>query len=101
MIKNIFFWGAKYKAGIIHDLIENNKIKEDTKNLFVKYLFDPGLDEAKFKSKAKFSNKKENLEEFLKNSDYFVTCIGNDFGMARYFISKELENKKIKGSNRN
>ena len=35
MIKNIFFWGAKYKAGIIHDLIENNKIKEDTKNLFV------------------------------------------------------------------
>ena len=47
MIKNIFFWGAKYKAGIIHDLIINNKIKEDTKNLFVKYLFDPGLDEGK------------------------------------------------------
>ena len=66
MIKNIFFWGAKYKAGIIYDLIKNNKIKEDTKNLFVKYLFDPGLDEAKFKSKAKFSNKKENLEEFKR-----------------------------------
>ena len=99
MIKNIFFWGAKYKAGIIHDLIKNNKIKEDTKNLFVKYLFDPGLDEAKFKSKAKFSNKKENLEEFFKNSHYFVTCIGNDLGMARYFISKELENNKIKPLN--
>ena len=95
MLKNIFFWGAKYKAGIIYDLIKNNKIKEDTKNLFVKYLFDPGLDEAKFKSKAKFSNKKENLEEFYKNSHYFVACIGNELGMARYYISKELEKKKI------
>ena len=99
MIKNIFFWGAKYKAGIMHDLIENNKIKEDTKNLFIKYLFDPGLEEAKFISKAKFSNKKENLEEFLKNSHYFVTCIGNELGMARYFISKELEKRKIKPLN--
>ncbi len=99
MMKNIFFWGAKYKAGIIHDLIENNKIQEDTKNLFIKYLFDPGLDEAKFTSKAKFSNKKENLEEFLKNSHYFVTCIGNELGMARYFISKELEKRKIKPLN--
>tara|TARA_B100000795_G_scaffold247480_1_gene213729 strand:+ start:144 stop:830 length:687 start_codon:yes stop_codon:yes gene_type:complete len=99
MIKNIFFWGAKYKAGIVHDLIKNNKIKEDTKNLIVKYLFDPGLEEAKFESKARFSNKKENLEEFFKNSHYFVTCIGNELGMARYFISKELENKRIKPLN--
>jgi acetyltransferase EpsM len=99
MIKNIFFWGAKYKAGIVHNLIKNNKIKEDTKNLFVKYLFDPGLNEAKFKSRARFSNKKENLEEFFKNSHYFVTCIGNELGMARYFISKELERKKLKPLN--
>ena len=95
MLKNIFFWGAKYKAGIIYDLITNNKIKKDTRNLFVKYLFDPGLDESKFKSKAEFSNKKENLEEFYKNSHYFVVCIGNELGMARYYISKELERKKI------
>ena len=99
MIKNIFFWGVKYKAGIVHNLIKNNKIKEDTKNLFVKYLFDPGLNEAKFKSRARFSNKKENLEEFFKNSHYFVTCIGNELGMARYFISKELERKKLKPLN--
>ena len=96
MKKNIFFWGARYKAGIIHDFIKTNKIKEDTKNLNVKYLFDPGLDRAQFKSKASFSNKKENLEQFFKKSHYFVTCIGNDFGMARYFISKKLESKKIK-----
>ena len=96
MKKNIFFWGARYKAGIIHDFINTHKLKENTKNLFVKYLFDPGLNSAQFKSKAIFSNKKENLEQFLKKSHYFVTCIGNDFGMARYFISKELESKKIK-----
>ena len=90
MKRNIFFWGAKYKAGIIHDFINTHKLKENTKNLFVKYLFDPGLKSAQFKSKAIFSNKKENLEQFLKKSHYFVTCIGNDFGMARYFISKEL-----------
>ena len=54
MIKNIFFWGAKYKAGIIYDLITNNKIKEDTKNLFVKYLFDPGLDKQNLNQKLNF-----------------------------------------------
>ncbi len=96
MIKNIFFWGAKYKAGIIYGLIENDKIVENTKNLSVKYLFDPGLDKPQFDAKAKFSNKKEDLEEFFKNSNYFVVCIGSEFGMARYFISKELEKRKIK-----
>ena len=99
MVENIFFWGAKYKAGIIWDLIVNNKIRGDTKSLFIKYLFDPGLDRAKFKSKAKFSNKKKDLEEFLKNSHYFVTCVGSELGMARYCISKELEKKKIKPLN--
>ena len=96
MVKNVFFWGAKYKAGIINSLILNNKITEDTKNLSVKYLFDPNLEEAKFISKAKFSNKKADLEEFLKKSHYFVTCIGNDLGMARYLISKKLETRNIK-----
>ena len=46
MIKNVFFWGAKYKAGIIYDLIINDKITENTKNLSVKYLFDPNLEDA-------------------------------------------------------
>ena len=29
MSQNIFFWGAKFKAGIMHNLIENNKISFD------------------------------------------------------------------------
>ena len=93
MIKNVFFWGAKYKAGIIYDLIKNDKITGNTKNLSVKYLFDPNLEAPKFSSNAKFSNIKEQLNEFFDNSDYFVTCIGNELGKARYFISKELEKK--------
>lgn len=96
MKKKIMFWGAKYKAGIIQDLIQNNKIINRTSNLTVKYLFDPNLSKAEFKSDAIFSNKKYDLKLFVKKSDYFVTCIGNDHGKARYLISKELENKKIK-----
>ena len=46
MNKNIIFWGAKFKAGIIYDLIHQNKILENTKNLRVKYLFDPNLEKA-------------------------------------------------------
>ena len=95
MTQNIFFWGGKYKAGIIYNLIENNKILEDTSSFLVKYIFDPNLSEAKFKSKAKFSNQKEDLDLFFKDSSYFVVCIGNELGMARYFISKELEKKNI------
>ena len=96
MKKNIFFWGAKFKAGIIYDLIHQNKILENTKNLRVKYLFDPNLVKAQFISSAKFSNKKKDIKLFISNSDYFVTCIGSEYGKARYFISKELEKKKLK-----
>ena len=99
MIKNVFFWGAKYKAGIVHDLIKNGKITENTKNLSVKYLFDPNLENAQFFSDALFSNQKEKLDEFFKNSDFFVTCIGNELGKARYLISKELEKKNLKPLN--
>jgi len=96
MSKNILFWGGKFKAGIIHDLIEKDKILTDTTSLVVKYVFDPNLLKTQFKSNAKFSNKKIDLKIFFKNSYHFVVCIGNELGMARYFISKELEKKKIK-----
>lgn len=96
MIKKVFFWGGKYKAGIINDLIENHKILANTKKLAVKFIFDPNLYKAKFLTKAKFSNKKKDLNVFIKQSDYFVTCIGSEYGKARYLISKELEKKKLK-----
>ena len=95
MSQNIFFWGARFKAGIMCNLIENNKILGDTSSYLVKYVFDPNLSEAQFKSNAIFSNQKKDLEKFFKDSCYFVVCIGNELGMARYFISKELEKKNI------
>ena len=96
MKKNIIVWGAKFKEGIIYDLIENNKILKNTKNLKIKYLFDPNLKKPQFSSKAIFSNKKKDLINYIKNSNYFVTCIGSEYGKARYLISKELEKKKLK-----
>ena len=96
MKKNIIFWGAKFKAGIIHNLIEKNKILKNTKNLNIKYLFDPNLKKPQFTSVATFSNKKKDLINFIKNSEYFVTCIGSEYGKARYVISKELEKKRLK-----
>ncbi len=99
MSKKILFWGAKYKAGIIYDLIQNNKILNRNSNFIVKYLFDPNLTKPQFLSKAKFSNTKKDLLVFLKKANYFVTCIGNEHGKARYLISKELEKKKLKPLN--
>ena len=95
MSKNIFFWGGKFKAGIIFSLIKKNKILIDTSNYNIKYIFDPNLSKAQFKSSAEFSNQKKDLKRILKNSNYFVVCIGSEHGMARYFISKELEKKKL------
>ena len=80
-------------------MIKNHKIEENTKNLSVKYLFDPNLSSSKFLSNAIFSNKKEDLKEFFNKSEYFVTCIGNELGKARYSISKELEKVKLKPLN--
>ena len=87
---------AKEKSIEIFDLIEKNKILENTKNFKIKYLFDPNLKKPQFSSKGIFSNKKKYLINFIKNSNYFVTCIGSEYGKARYLISKELEKKKLK-----
>ena len=95
MKKNIFFGGAKYKAGIIYNFINKNELIGINSKFKVSYLFDPGLKTSQFKSTAIFSNKQRDLKKFIHNSDYFLTCIGNDFGKARYLISKKLE-KKLK-----
>ena len=96
MTKNIFFWGAKFKAGIIYNLIKDNKILNDTKMFELKYIFDPNLEKPQFSSNALFSNKKNDLKFFFENSKYFVVCIGNELGFARYSIAKELEKRNIK-----
>ena len=71
MKKNIFFWGAKYKAGIIYNFIKKNELVGINKNLKVSFLFDPGLKRPQFKSEAKFSNKQKDLAKFIKSSNFF------------------------------
>ena len=63
MSKNIFFWGGKFKAGIILSLIEKNKILTNTSSYTLKYIFDPNLSKAQFSSNAAFSNKKSDLKK--------------------------------------
>tara|TARA_Y100000768_G_C23859261_1_gene624868 strand:- start:132 stop:815 length:684 start_codon:yes stop_codon:yes gene_type:complete len=96
MTKNLLFWGARYKAGIIYELIKKRKILLNKSSLAIKYVFDPNLKSPKFNTNANFSNNKRDLKEFIIKSHYFITCIGNELGMARYLISKELEKRKLK-----
>ena len=96
MKKKILFWGGKYKAHFINDLILKNKAADDLSNFSVDYIFDPNLSELKFKTNATFSNSKKDLSSFLQKSEFFVVCIGNELGMARHLISLELEKKKLK-----
>ena len=35
----------------------------------------------------------KDLAKFIQRSNFFLTCIGNEFGKARYIISKKLEKK--------
>ena len=102
MKNNIFIWGSKSKALIICKVISNHKKElnlnpiNKKNNLKVKYIFDPYNKKPSFKSNAIFSNKVNDLKKFLKNSSYFIVCIGSNFGKARYFISCELEKMNCK-----
>lgn len=95
MKKNIFFWGAKYKAGIIFNYIKKKEILYVPKDVGVGYLFDPETKKPPFLNNAKFSNKQRDLSTFIKKSKYFVACVGNQYGKARYIISKKLEKNLI------
>ena len=98
-MNNILLWGGKSRALIIHNYLENinslNKKfleKKLKKEINIKYIFDKFIKKINFKSKAEFSNKTSNLKKYIKHSNYFIVCIGNNHGMARFLISKKLVN---------
>lgn len=105
-MNNILLWGGKSRALIIHNYLENintlnkkfldKKLKERIK---IKYIFDKFIKKITFKSKAQFSNKTSKLKKYINNSNYFIVCIGNEHGMARFLISKKLENYGLKPLN--
>ena len=105
-MNNILLWGGKSRALIIHNYLENinslNKKfleKKLKKEINIKYIFDRFIKKISFKSKAEFSNKTSNLKKYVKNSNYFIVCIGNNHGMARFLISNKLEKCGLKPIN--
>ena len=96
-MNNILLWGGKSRALIIHNYLENiNSLNKKflekilKKEINIKYIFDRFIKKISFKSKAEFSNKTSNLKKYVKNSNYFIVCIGNNHGMARFLISNKL-----------
>jgi sugar O-acyltransferase (sialic acid O-acetyltransferase NeuD family) len=88
--EKIFLYGGKSTAFLVQEILKEKKRK-------ISYIFDKYIKEKPhFKTEAIFSNKKEDLLLFLKNSKYFFVCIGMMDGKLRYYISKKIQEYKIK-----
>ena len=87
--KKIFLYGGKSTSYLVQEILLEKK-----KN--VHYIFDKFIKKLHFKSNAKFSNKKSDLNKFLNDSEYFFVCIGMMDGKLRDFISKSIIKKSLK-----
>ena len=87
--KKILLYGGKSTALIVSDMLK--EIGENPK-----FVFDEYINKIEFKTKAKFSNKKKDLNFYIKNSTHFFICIGMMDGKLRNFISKLFIKKKLK-----
>ena len=87
--KNILLYGGKSTALIVSDMLKERRES-------AKFIFDEYINKLKFKSNAKFSNKKKDLNLFVKKSTHFFICIGMMDGKLRNYISKIFTNKGLK-----
>ena len=87
--KKILLYGGKSTAFIVNEMLKEKKLNAS-------YIFDNFINHLHFKTKAIFSNKKNDLNLFIKKSNYFFVCIGMMDGKIRDFISNYLINKKLK-----
>ncbi len=85
----IFLYGGKSTAYLVQEILLERKKKTS-------YIFDKYLEEIHFETKAKFSNRKEDLINFLNDSEYFFICIGMVDGKLRDILSKKIIKKKLK-----
>ena len=79
MRKKILLYGGKSASLIVYDMLLEQKKKTS-------YIFDEYLNKTHFSHKASFSNKKKDLNIFIKKSDYFFVCIGMYDGRLRDHI---------------
>ena len=87
--EKILLYGGKSTALIVYEMLIKKKKKVD-------YIFDEFIKKTHFVNNAAFSNKKKDLEFFIKNSNYFFVCIGMYDGRLRCIISDKIKKKKIK-----
>jgi sugar O-acyltransferase (sialic acid O-acetyltransferase NeuD family) len=87
--KKILIYGGKSTAFIVFEMLKEKKIK-------IKFIFDEYLNKPFFFSTAKFSNKKKDLVNFIKMSNYFFVCIGMMNGKLRDYISNFFISKNLK-----
>jgi acetyltransferase EpsM len=87
--KSIIIYGGKSTSFIITEMIDKKKYK-------VKFIFDPFMKNAEFETKAIFSNKKKDLKNMIKKSDFFTVGIAREHGLARAKISQKLETYGLK-----
>ena len=85
----IFLYGGKSTAYLVQEILLEKKKKTS-------YIFDKYLKKIHFETKAKFSNRKEDLIKFLNDSQYFFICIGMVDGKLRDILSKKIIKKKLK-----
>jgi len=106
MTQNVLLIGSKSQARIMENFINNYKGKINLKyvnfpnkknnKLIVKYIYDPSSSKPTFKTKANFINIKKNLKKIVKDSNFFLTCLGGEFGKYRNFISQKFEKMGLK-----
>lgn len=90
--KKILLYGGKSTALIANDMLNDN-------GDHVKFIFDEYVKKLNFKTGANFSNKKKDLNIFIKKSTHFFVCIGMMDGKLRNYISKILIKKGLEPLN--
>ena len=85
----ILLYGGKSTALIVNEMLKDVDINP-------KYIFDEYIKKLPFKSNAKFSNNKKDLEKFIEKSNFFFVCIGMMDGKLRHEISRILRKKGLK-----
>jgi acetyltransferase EpsM len=86
--KKILLYGGLSTSYIVYENLKSQNKKVD-------FIFDEFIKEPNYESKAKFSNKKTDLKNFIKESKYFFVCIGMYDGFLRDYISKILIKKNL------
>ncbi len=87
--KKILLYGGKSTALIVSDMLKEN-------GEHPKYIFDEYIKGPEFKTKASFSNKKKDLDLFIKDATHFFICIGMMDGKLRNYISNMFIKKNLK-----